>query len=170
MSNKQKTTFTTCEPTAILRYLVSLKDINVLAYHRTGPSQAIEIEQALDDPRCEQCGDRAYIKDRPKVRYIDLPVFGRPMSLLWRKHRLYCPNPDCQVTTWTNQDKRIASVNAKLTTRAAKWATKQVGCGRTVSEVATELGCDWHTVNDTVTVYGQALLETDHKRVCCTFR
>ncbi|KAA8722333.1 ISL3 family transposase, partial [Corynebacterium spheniscorum] len=46
--------------------------------------------------------------------------------------------------------------------------TKQVGCGRTVSEVATELGCDWHTVNDTVTVYGQALLETDHKRLSRT--
>lgn len=90
------------------------------------------------------------------------------MALLWRKHRLYCPNRDCQVTTWTNQVKRIASINAKLTTRAAKWATKQVGCGRTVSEVATELGCDWHTVNDTVTVYGQALLEADHKRLSST--
>ena len=34
---------------------------------------------------------------------------------------------------------------------------------RTVSEVANELACDWHTVNDAVTTYGKALLEADRK-------
>ncbi len=51
-------------------------------------------------------------------------------------------------------DHRIAAKNCLLTTRAAKWATVQVGGGRTVSEVAAELTCDWHTVNDAVTTYG----------------
>jgi hypothetical protein len=38
----------------------------------------------------------------------------------------------------------------------------QVGrLGRTVAEVAGELGCDWHTVNDTVMAYGKALLDGD---------
>ncbi len=32
-------------------------------------------------------------------------------------------------------------------------------CARSVWEVGKELGCDWHTVNDTVLAYGQALLE-----------
>jgi transposase len=40
-----------------------------------------------------------------------------------------------------------------------------VGTGRTVSEVASELGCDWHTVNDAVTTYGRALLAADKKRL-----
>jgi transposase len=31
--------------------------------------------------------------------------------------------------------------------------------------VATELGCDWHTVNDTVVAYGEALLEADTERI-----
>jgi hypothetical protein len=31
--------------------------------------------------------------------------------------------------------------------------------GRSVNEVAIALGCDWHTVNDTVMAYGSALLE-----------
>lgn len=31
--------------------------------------------------------------------------------------------------------------------------------GRTVNEVAEELGCDWHTVNDTVVAYGEALVD-----------
>lgn len=37
--------------------------------------------------------------------------------------------------------------------------------GRTVSEVARELACDWHTVNDTVLSYGRALLDTETCRV-----
>ena len=35
--------------------------------------------------------------------------------------------------------------------RGGRWATYQVGrLGRTVSDVAAELGCDWHTVNKEV--------------------
>ena len=41
----------------------------------------------------------------------------------------------------------------------------QVGGGRTVSEVAAELACDWHTVNDAVCTYGSALLAADRKRL-----
>jgi transposase len=37
--------------------------------------------------------------------------------------------------------------------------------GRTVTEVADELGCDWHTVNDAVVAYGEALLDADAERV-----
>jgi hypothetical protein len=40
-----------------------------------------------------------------------------------------------------------------------------LGVGRTVSEVAQELACDWPTVNVAVTTYGEALLEADHKRL-----
>src|SRR3546814_12233345 len=46
-----------------------------------------------------------------------------------------------------------------LTDRAGRWVVKQVGdLGRTVNEIAVELGCDWHTVNDAVLAYGEALL------------
>ncbi len=31
--------------------------------------------------------------------------------------------------------------------------------GRSVAEVARELGCDWHTVNDVVVAYGAALVD-----------
>src|SRR6202035_3485275 len=55
-----------------------------------------------------------------------------------------------------------------MTDRAGRWATLQVGMlGRTVAEVARELGCDWHTVNDTVVAYGTALI--DHpERIAAT--
>jgi hypothetical protein len=67
--------------------------------------------------------------------------------------------------SWVLRDHRIAAKNCLLTTRAAKWATLQVGTGRTVKEVAGELNCDWHTVNDAVTTYGEALLEADRRRL-----
>ena len=70
-----------------------------------------------------------------------------------------CVNPALRQQELRAADHRIAAKNCLLTTRAAKWATGQVGRGRTVSEVAGELDCDWHTVNDAVTTYGNALLE-----------
>ena len=43
---------------------------------------------------------------------------------------------------------------------------EQVGRrGRTVAEVARELGCDWHTVNDAVIAYGTALVDDDPARI-----
>ena len=107
----------------------------------------------------------AQVKERPVVHYVDLPVYGMPMSLAWKKHRLRCTNPACPRRSWMSEDHRIAAKHCWLTTRAAKWATVQVGGGRTVSEVAAELACDWHTVNDAVITYGEALLEADRKRL-----
>lgn len=53
-----------------------------------------------------------------------------------------------------------------MTDRAGRWVTEQVGrWGRTVNEVAVELGCDWHTVNDTVLAFGTALVDDDPERV-----
>ncbi|MGQ0616082.1 MAG: ISL3 family transposase, partial [Acidimicrobiia bacterium] len=44
--------------------------------------------------------------------------------------------------------------------------TEQVGRnGRTVNEVAVELDCDWHTINDTVIAYGTALVDDDPDRI-----
>jgi transposase len=51
-----------------------------------------------------------------------------------------------------------------MTDRAGRWATGQVGRhGRTVNEVAEELGCDWHTVNDAVMAYGATLVDDPNR-------
>ena len=39
------------------------------------------------------------------------------------------------------------------------------GRGRPVDEVAAELGCGWHTVNNEVGRWGEALLEADTDRI-----
>jgi transposase len=149
----------------MLAALVGLKDVVVLQYERRGPNVELMIEQVRGRVLCPTCAGTAQVKERPVVHYVDLPVYGRAMALAWKKHRMRCVNPTCPKRSWVLEDHRIAAKNCLLTTRAAKWATVQVGGGRTVSEVAAELACDWHTVNDAVTTYGGALLEADRKRL-----
>jgi transposase len=166
VSQKARSTFVLTHPNEILRALVGLKDVVVLCYQRSGPDVALMIEQVLEEVvRCPTCGRSAQVKERPVVHYVDLPVYGTPMSLAWKKHRMRCPHAGCPTKSWVLADHRIAAKGCLLTTRAAKWATVQVGTGRTVSEVAAELDCDWHTVNDAVTTYGGALLEADRRRL-----
>jgi len=165
VSLKTRSTFVLVHPTEIVAALVGLKDVRVLAYERWGPRVELVIEQVCGVVRCPSCAGRAQVKERPVVHYIDLPVYGTPMSLAWKKHRMRCVNPQCPKRTWVLEDHRIAAKHCLLTTRAAKWATRQVGGGRTVLEVANELACDWHTVNDAVITYGEALFEADRKRM-----
>jgi transposase len=137
--------------------LVGLPDVNVLGVEE-GDVFTVVIE-TRDRPTCLGCGGRPRVKDRDPVSLVDLPVFGRPSRLLWRKHRWRCVNDECAMNTWTVNAPAIAASRLALTDRAGRWATLQVGrCGRAVSDVARELGCDWHTVNDAVQAYGAALL------------
>jgi transposase len=165
VSQRPRSTFVVTDPSEIVQALVGLKDVQVLAYTRNGPDVELVIEQIVDQIRCPACSHLAQVKERPVVYYVDLPVYGTPMSLAWKKHRMRCVNADCAKRSWVLEDHRIAAKHCLLTTRAAKWATRQVGGGRTVSEVADELACDWHTVNDAVLTYGAALLEADRKRM-----
>ena len=141
--------------------LVGLPAVNVLGVEDVldGPV-VVHIESRLDRPvGCEVCGARAWIKDRPAVELVDLPCFGRPSKLVWHKHRWRCPMR-CGAGTWTGEDPAIAPARAAMTDRAGRWATLQVGShGRSVAEVARELGCDWHTVNDAVIAYGTPLVD-----------
>lgn len=116
--------------------LVGLKDVRILFYRRTGPIAEIAIEQVIGNVYCKSCGYRAYVKDRSLTSYVDLPFGGTPTRLLWRKHRMVCRNQECEIKSWTLTDHRISAVGCSLTTRAAKWATKAVGGGRSVNEVA----------------------------------
>ena len=165
MRLKTENTFVLVNHTEILEALVGLKDVRVLAYERRGPEVTLVIEQTPGEVRCPSCGSRAHVKERPVVSYVDLPVYGTAMTLSGKKHRMCCVNRECARGSWVLTDHRIAAKNCLLTTRAAKWATRQVGEGRTVSGVAKELSCDWHTVNDAVATYGEALLAADRKRL-----
>ena len=68
-----------------------------------------------------------------RARLVDQPCFGRAVILEWSKRRRRCPDAGCGVGPFAEQDPRIAPVRARLTSRAARWATQQVGRGRTVA-------------------------------------
>ncbi len=51
-----------------------------------------------------------------------------------------------------------------MTDRAGRWVTRQIGqAGRAISDVAGELGCDWHTINKTIHAFGTPLLDDPHR-------
>ncbi len=135
------------DPTRMCELLVGLPDVDVVGVEDVacGPLR-VQVRCRERDRWCRECGVRAESKDRPKIELVDLPAFGRRTRLVWHKYRWQCPEPSCPRGSWIQTDHRIALPHMVLTDRAARWACEQVGRpARSVNEVATELGCDWHT-------------------------
>ena len=156
------------DPTRMCELLIGLPDINMLGIveHDGGPLE-IHVDSHTERA-CVGCGRAGWVKQRSQITLIDLPCFGRATQLVWHKLRLVCPNSACAMVSWTIEDSRIAAPRVRLTDRAARWVTLQVGrFGRAVNDVANELGCDWHTVNDAVIAYGEALVD-DNDRIATT--
>jgi transposase len=149
------------DPAKVNELLVGLPNMTVLGAIRH-PDESVElhIQTNASVDGCTSCGSVATLKGWRVVALVDLPTFGSPVSLLWHKRRWRCPEATCPVGSWTEVDERIAGSRLRLTDRAGRWATYEVGKnGRTVNEVAGVLGCDWHTVNDAVLAFGQALID-----------
>jgi transposase len=145
------------EPTRMCALLVGLPAVSVVGVGEWPEWLRIVITTAQRPERPTCCSAAVHGHGVREVELVDLPVFGRPARLVWRKQRWRCPM--CR-RAWTEQDPQIASARCAMTTRAARWATVQVGRhGRSVAEVADDLQCDWHTVMDAVALYGTALIE-----------
>ena len=146
--------------------LVGLPDVNVLAIEdRPGGPLGVHVETRGGRPVCGGCGGAVAAKDRAAVELVDLPCFGRQTRLVWRKRRWACPSPLCSTGSFTEAAPAIAAARLVMTDRAGRGVTEQVGrWDRTVNEISVELGCDWHTVNDTVIAYGTVLVE-DQARI-----
>jgi transposase len=152
------------DPTRMCELLVGLPDVNVNGVGDWPLFLRIAITTRAPRPSCPGCGGGVHAHDTDEVELADLPCFGRRTRLVWSKLRWRCPNPSCSVVTFTETDERIAAPAAAITDRAGRWATIQVGkLGRTVAEVADELGCDWHTVMNAVVDHGQALIDDPHR-------
>jgi transposase len=103
------------------------------------------------------CGGRVHRHGVREMVLVDLPSFGRPARLVWRKQRWRCQR--CG-RCWSDDHPGIGTARCLLTTRAARWVTLQVGRhGRSVSEVAADLGCGWHAVMDAVVAVGEQLID-----------
>jgi transposase len=137
--------------------LVGLGEVSVLDVTDTGETLRVTIETRAVRPVCPGCAVPVVVKDRDLVELTDLPCFGQSAILVWRKVRWDCLG-GCG--SFTEQAPQIAAPRLRLTDRAARWATIQVGRhGRSVSEVAKDLACGWHAVMDAVAAYGQVLID-----------
>lgn len=146
--------------TRMCALIVGLPEVHVLGVEdEPGRPLRVHVETTKTVMGCAACGVRAWLKDQRPVTLVDLAAFGRPAVLVWHKRRWRCPEPACQVATFTEAQPAIAAARAGVTDRAGRWMCRQVGGGRPVSAVAAELGCDWHTVMDAVVAYGTPLIE-----------
>lgn len=148
------------DATRICALIVGLPEIVVLGVEdQPGEPLRIHVETTATTLGCAGCGTRAWLKGQRPVALVDLAAFGRPAVLVWHKRRWLCPEAACEVRSFTETQPAIAAARAGVTDRAGRWMTRQVGQGQPVSAVAAELGCDWHTVMDTVVAYGTPLIE-----------
>ncbi len=62
-----------------------------------------------------------------------------------------CPEPACEVGSFVEQDERIASPRAVLTTRACRWAIEQIRREHaSVNGIRRQLGTGWRTVWESI--------------------
>ena len=154
------------DPTRMCELLVGLGDVDVVGVDDDPSAPLVVHVRTRRRGVCWGCGARVWSKGVRAVSLVGLPTLGRPVRLVWHKHRWFCPAADCATASFTEVATEIAPVRSALTTRAGRWATAAVGRdGRAVSDVAAELGCDWHTVNKAVLSWGEALLTADVDRV-----
>ena len=71
----------------------------------------------------------------------------------------------CSVRTFTDRHDAIALPRARMTTRAAKHATRRAGPGSGDHRYRSRAGCGWHTAMAAVHRWGRALLDADRGRL-----
>lgn len=117
------------------------------------------VETTADAAGCGGCGSRAVGHGRRRVKVRDLPALGRPVVLVWAKRKWRCPDPDCEVRTWTETSDAIAPRTA-LTERARAEICRRVGPEeQSVAAVARAFGVGWHTTMAAVREHGQPLVD-----------
>lgn len=139
--------------------LLGLDGFRVLEVHETSEELVITIESTADRVGCARCGVRAEAHDRMSIHVRDLPCFGRPARLVWRKRRWRCRERLCDAKTWTERCEHV-DAQAVITRRAGMEACRQVGeLARPVSRVAIEFGVCWWTIMNAVIEHGTPLVD-----------
>lgn len=119
--------------------------------------QLVETEAAVVG--CVSCGTQAVSKGRRRTKVRDLPCGGRPAVVVWNKRLWRCPDPDCEVKTWSETSELITP-RASMTERTRVDACKQVGRdNHAVAQVGRSLGVGWWAVMHAVRDHGQPLVD-----------
>lgn len=104
------------DPTRAIEWMIGLPAITFLKGEDGADGETrIHLETKASSAGCPRCGVVARAKDRSRVELVDLPMFGRPVRLVWHKRRWRCADADCTKGSWTEEDHRIAAPRQVLT-------------------------------------------------------
>ena len=97
-----------CDPTRMCELLVGLGEVDLVGINDGGDMASLEVVIRSRKPRpaCGACGGSVWSKGYRSVVLVDLPAFGRPVRLSWRKRRWACPAPECGVGLFIEQGPR----------------------------------------------------------------
>lgn len=99
------------------------------------------------------CGVRAVGHGRNRTSVRDLPIAGVPTVLVFGRRRWRCPEPLCEVRTWSEPVEAVPP-RASLTERARARLAEMVNVdGFSIAAAAAEFGVGWHTANPAVADY-----------------
>lgn len=111
------------------------------------------VESTADVAGCSGCGTRAIGHGRARSAVRDLPIAGRPTVLVFARRRWRCPEPACEINTWSEQTDAITA-RASMTERARARLAEMVNVeGASIAAAAGEFGVGWHTANAAVAEY-----------------
>lgn len=79
----------------------NLDGFGVLEVTESPDGLVVTVETTAAVAWCRWCGVRGEAQDRMLVEIRDLPCFGRPARLVWRKRRWRCRQELCDAKTWT---------------------------------------------------------------------
>ena len=130
--------------------LFDVPGMHVLGVDRQPDRVVLTVESDADVGGCPVCGVVAVGHGRRRRVVADAPCFGVRVRLVWLARLWRCREPSCPVRVFTERHDLIPP-RAKLTTRAARWATDALTFDdTTVSALARHLGVDWHTCWDAI--------------------
>jgi transposase len=128
--------------------LVGLPGLHVIDVTRTERNVlVVTVESPPVVTGCPACGVVACSHGRRTVTLVDIPCFGSPTSIRWRKRTWECREPACPAKVFTEQNELIGTRRRRLTTRACRWAIEQLRREHaSVFGLARQLGTGWNTV------------------------
>jgi transposase len=127
--------------------LVGLPGLRVIDVADDGVGLTVTVESPPAEQGCRACGVIAASHGRRTVWLVDVPCFGRPVRVAWRKRTWRCREALCPTGSFTEQDGGIARPRSLLTIRACWWAINQLGGEHaSVLGLARALGTTWRTV------------------------
>jgi len=144
--------------------LLGLDGVHVVDVVRSEEGLRVTVETPPRLEGCRRCGVVAHGHGRRDRFVHDIPCFGAPVTVIWRKRTYMCPDAGCPVGTFSEELASLVAPRALLSTRAIWWVIGQLRRDHaSVQGVARRLGVDWHTVWDAIRPVLERLVKDEQR-------